>query len=397
MIKRTVVLLTLFVMLFKPVNFAVRAENEVSDEMRQAIDMAISFGAVEKDNSELPDTAVPTKHFAKIICSLYSFTLNSEKEWFDDFFGADYNDEYPQIQPDVQSSFDDVDDADTYVSYIEYVNSRHLMIGVSDTEFKPEDDITQEQVVKVFLNMMNYEQLAQMKGGYPNGYLAIANELSLFKNIGYAPDKTVSYSDVALMLYNIYDKSVAEYDYDGNTLLYKESDTETFLSYILNIYWTQGMMTKSNYSTMSEAFSEKQYEIAVGDLSFFYDGTEINKYLGRNVRLYYRDREDREVVYACLSGKDEAIVIKAEDIESYENNTITYLKGSSVAAKSFEPGAYVILNGSAVSSYDKTLFDFEMGEVILVKSGNSVGYDVVIVNEYKNRYINWLVLFRLTV
>lgn len=262
------------------------------------------------------------------------------------------------------------------------------MIGVSDTEFKPEDDITQIQIVKVFLNMMNYEQLAQMKGGYPNGYLEIADELSLFKNIGYAPDKVVSYSDVALMLYNIYDKSIAKYDYDGNVLLYKESDTETFLSYILNMYWTQGMMTKSNYSTMSEAFLEKQHEIIVEDLSFVYEGIEINKNLGRNVRLYYRDKDDRDVVYACLSGKDEVIVINAKNIESYENNTITYFKGNSVVSKRFEPGAYVILNGSAVSSYDKDLFNFETGEVILVKSGNSGGYDVVIVNQYRNRYVN---------
>ena len=55
-----------------------------------------------------------------------------------------------------------------------------LINGADGTAFRPDESITKSEAAKVFVSMLGYSEYAERKGGYPSGYLAMAQSLGIF-------------------------------------------------------------------------------------------------------------------------------------------------------------------------------------------------------------------------
>ena len=97
-----------------------------------------------------------------------------------------------------------------------------LVDGHTDTEFAPNDNVTVNQAAKVLICILGYKTIAE-KQGYPNGYVAIGTDLSLFDNVGVG-EKPATRDDVAKLMANALDAQMmkAKYNADG-TVDYVES------------------------------------------------------------------------------------------------------------------------------------------------------------------------------
>ena len=77
-----------------------------------------------------------------------------------------------------------------------------LINGVSETQFAPDNNITDEQLIKILVCMLGYSENVPYIGGYPNGYIDIASDIGLLKGVQYCIGNNTSRTMFAQMLYN---------------------------------------------------------------------------------------------------------------------------------------------------------------------------------------------------
>ena len=100
------------------------------------------------------------------------------------------------------SKFSDVPTTHWACGYISVAVELGLVNGYGNGLYGPSDTLTYEQAVTVLVNMLEYSQEAQQAGGWPNGYIKIADQLNLTKNTNNLKNKSVSRSIVAILCFN---------------------------------------------------------------------------------------------------------------------------------------------------------------------------------------------------
>ncbi len=93
--------------------------------------------------------------------------------------------------------FEDVADNHWASGYIENAQSLGILNGYGDGTFMPDNNITYEEAIKIFVTSLGYGERAMQLGGYPTGYLKVAEELSLSEEIEFSPTDFASRVDIA--------------------------------------------------------------------------------------------------------------------------------------------------------------------------------------------------------
>ena len=123
-----------------------------------------------------------------------------------------YRATYGDTRPDnEQTKFVDVPQTHWASGYINQIANDGIINGISEKEFAPEANLTNEQALKMIVCMKNLKSEAESCGGYPNGYVFTAVRIGIMDDIEIAYSKNADNSfqkqnatrgDIALMLYN---------------------------------------------------------------------------------------------------------------------------------------------------------------------------------------------------
>lgn len=143
-------------------------------------DMGIFNG--DKNGNFNPDSTITRAESAAVICRL---------------MGAE--DEAKTMTKQV---FDDVPASHWAVGYVAKATELGIINGYGNGKFGPSDPVTYEQIVKMLVCAWGWGELAQEQGGYPNGYLQIAEEFNITTGISQRPKEVASRSVVAILVYN---------------------------------------------------------------------------------------------------------------------------------------------------------------------------------------------------
>lgn len=76
--------------------------------------------------------------------------------------------------------------------------------GYGNGKYGPGDSVTFEQAVTMVVRAINEEKTAVAYGGYPNGYIRVADESNLLNGIQATQGQGLSRGAVAMLLYNYY-------------------------------------------------------------------------------------------------------------------------------------------------------------------------------------------------
>ena len=87
------------------------------------------------------------------------------------------------VQMPRESSFSDVYIDNPSLPYIEAVVGRGIMSASSQGLFEPDKYVALNEAVKTIIDLLGYEPRAQIVGGYPLGYLTVANQLNILRRI----------------------------------------------------------------------------------------------------------------------------------------------------------------------------------------------------------------------
>ncbi len=102
------------------------------------------------------------------------------------------------------TKFADVDETSAWATgYINLGVDKGYINGTSDTTYNPKGDIKYQDVIKVLVSIMGYkEDVVKSYGGYPNGYLSIADAEGITKGVSFDPTAPATRGNVAMLIYN---------------------------------------------------------------------------------------------------------------------------------------------------------------------------------------------------
>ncbi|MCC8159703.1 MAG: S-layer homology domain-containing protein [Oscillospiraceae bacterium] len=89
--------------------------------------------------------------------------------------------------------FSDVDEDYWAYSYIVYAQTIGIINGFEDGTFRPDENVTEDQAIKMLVETVGYGVYAQSSGGYPSGYRTWGDAVGIIDNsqdIDYAGDAT---------------------------------------------------------------------------------------------------------------------------------------------------------------------------------------------------------------
>ena len=279
-------------------------------------------------------------------------------------------------------AFPDVPEGHSAFNEINFAHGIGLVVGGSDGNFMPENNVTYPQAVKQAVNMLGYSVVAESKGGYPGGYLMTGSEAGLLKGITDYSDKPIMKADAAMMCYNILHTTMFEaLSFGGNRSIRYEKTTK-FMEYYLDLYQGSGRVTRTNFTGLYDSQPVKEGWIQISDSANklvtdgFYKLSDLKVYglLGYNVKYYYflKPDENPELVFASINDSyTSGLSILYENLYAADTGVITYYgRDKKLFDAKIAANCNVIVNGV----YDG---NFKLSEIGLVFDGRDPSGKVI--------------------
>lgn len=263
------------------------------------------------------------------------------------------------------TEFDDVTDHWAR-TYIKTAYDMKIINGTGERTFEPDKPVTYEQALKMIVCTLGYEAKATLKGGYPTGYLTVANDLSLGANItGQGDSEPATRQVIAQAVYNALEVEIQE----KNQLGVWEGSDKTILEDYLKVKKIVGTLvgvedTKTNdftgnlirnqiaVSPSSAAYGTETIVINMGDYKDHTIG-ELAKLVGNKLTMYYSqgdDASDRELkILDYETTTNDVKTIDYKKFAGYSDRTFKYNDGPSRKSLRVKDNVTVIYNGQAVS------------------------------------------------
>lgn len=137
----------------------------------------------DTDGNFNPNATVTREEFATIICRL-----------------LDEEDNALAIK---KSPFDDVESSRWSSGYIARANELGIVNGYGDGKFGPKDSVTVAQAAKMLVCAWGYADEAIEAGGWPNGYISVANEQRILDSVKSETSEPAKRWEVATMAYKM--------------------------------------------------------------------------------------------------------------------------------------------------------------------------------------------------
>ena len=332
------------------------------------------------DGTFAPEGSVTRAQFTKIIC--YALSMGS----------ITYSDAEKSI-------FTDVAPEHWAANNIVTGYKQGIINGMGDGTFAPEAGVNYEQAVKMVVCALGYtESEANAKGGYPGGYMSIANSAKILKGIKDATvGQPMNRGSVAQLVDNMMD---AEQIVDGEevgSLRDQRVEGKKIEGKVVAGY---GVSLETGY-TNNCGKNEIALRTVTGEVIFDIDGLDIDiyDYLGRSVIVYYEEQtavKDIATNIALQSKKNQEIKI---DLGLIEPSTVTstsfeYYSDynySDIEKVTYSSNIDCLFNGQPVSANLMTLIANNIGKpghITLVSSEANSSADVAFVKSYETLIVS---------
>lgn len=369
----TAVLLIITLLSAAVTGFAEKNENaDYSSAEENLAERFLSLGIIKENYADL-DSKVTRADMAKIIV---------------DF--ANISDMKPNGGI---SAFSDVESGVGGADEINLLYNMGYISGTGDKLFHPLRQVTIDEAIVFIINAIGYKTMAEVKGGYPNGYRKIASSYRLYDGVRTAANEPITLLNVYKLLDNSLDMPAMVLNslgQDGEG--YSLDKDHTVMNEIHNIYKKEGIVTGNADTTLtSHDTSLKEGSIEVDGIAYESD-YDYSDYIGSYVTCYFKENNsgnsDTVVYMERKSSRNNQLVLEAKDIEKdditaqrvYYRNEAFDLKHIDVSTN-----VSVIMNGKCYLGYG-TLQSLipDYGIVKFIDNNNDSRAEVIVITSYEN-------------
>lgn len=334
-----------------------------------------------EDGSFKPGDPVTRAQFTKIIC--YALSVGD----------LTYSEEERSI-------FTDLEPQHWAANNIVTAYKQGIINGMGDGTFAPEAGVQYEQAVKMVVCALGYSQArADALGGYPGGYMSLANQAKLLKGITDAKMyEVMNRGAVAQLIDNMLDAEQIQDGQPSGSLreevsTSKKVDGQVVAGYGVALY-NDAELNACRKNEILVSLGATNVPFDISELKNF----DIYEYLGRNVTIYFEKESgvtvDVASSIALQPRKNETIKIDLDMIYDYDTSSIEYYtddERTETEIVNYQTSAYVLWNGQPVTSTVKDLLDSysaKSGYITLVSSQSNLAADVVFLKTYDTVVVN---------
>lgn len=338
-----------------------------SNDYYEAIDVLSDFGIILGDagtGTFRPDAEISREEFSVIVTRILGVS---------------------NIKPDLMVlPFKDVTSATcdewsiiaTKVAY-----DMGIISGYGDGNFGPKDPVTYEQVVKMLVCALGYESSAKENGGWPTGYLKVANDIGMTKDAAMAQSKNAPRGIVAQLVYNALEIDLMEPNGADSYII---RTGHNLLTDKLGYTYGKGVLTGIPNLAITHAgkrFAADEVEMD-SDTIYKVGTTKAADYFGYAAEYYYKTKGSERTLVAFMPLKDNKVyTIPADQIEKIDEKEIEYYaeKDASKTEKLTLTGATYMYNGSAKPL--NQIAKPSTGDVTIIDRDNDETADLIMVSD----------------
>lgn len=281
---------------------------------------------------------------------------------------------------EVELPFEDVPAGSEYAIGVYNAFKAGLISG--GNSFRPNDTITYNEAVKIAVSAMGYSTLADYSGGYPSGYLKVANDKDVLEYIETAP--AVTEEVMAVLLYNMLRGEILDVEYITEDSVKYEYNGTTLLYDVHGILYTEGLVT-GTFATSYDIgyrYTSGTSEVLVDGKKYKSD-TGLNEYFGMNCVVYYSEEASCNRIVAAYPVDNREITVSLENVESFSGTSLRYYTDENSKTKSLKVDAnYTEVYNGKVANADADRMLSIKGDLRLVDNNDDGVYDVLFVNNY---------------
>ena len=387
-LKKVLALVVALTMVLGTVAFADYTDVAVDADEYTAVSTLSSLGILTgyEDGSFKPEGDITRAEFCAVVCRA---------------LGA-------KVAGSAVTAFTDVP-ADHWASaYIAYVAGQGIVNGMGDGTFAPNANVTFEQAVKMLVVALGYEPVAASRGGYPTGYMVVANTYGLTEGISAVQDAPASRGIVAQLVANALDIPVMEQVGFGTQISYEIMSPEYDNAYKalitgLGVAKLDGSVIatdviggqESGYVTyhVAEANDNKYFEekLDAGTTDFTLkigEGVNANDFFAYASTVYAKEySKNKYEIIAIMPGAESTVVnLSAADIEAISATEVEYYTDADkYNTKKYKLDSAVVYYNYGASNVNAVNTRVGLGgdvEIELIDNDADNKFEFVIAKEY---------------
>lgn len=340
------------------------------DAYPNEIELVSQLGLVDEyaQNSYNPQLPVTRGEFAQAVYRMVAEGVASEPE---------------QVFRDVPTDNPDF-------TAISVLHKLQIVTGAEWNEYRPQEFITVTDAAVLLCRMLGYTAIAEGRGGYPSGYLAVASEEKITSGIGGGAQDVVRRDTLARLLYNaIHARYLDIRSLTEEDATYRRS--QGILCSTKNLTFGKGVVTQTSQTSLYAPVSELAYDkVLIEDKLLSVGSTNAVALLGIDCEYYY-DSDDTLVAIIPQRSTEQLLLRTGEtcDFSSISMKELRYFsEGKREMKISLPARTNFIYNGKAV--------DFDLNDVVRAEDftgtirliDNGGGYSTVFIDQYENIVID---------
>lgn len=295
-----------------------------------------------------------------------------------------------EVTGESEQYFTDVPRDHFAFSFIKGLVDMNIISKSPDGKFNPDEYITYEQAVKILVSALGYYPHAMVRGGYPTGYLIVAEDLDITDNVNMTAGMPLTKKDAVQLIYNSLNVGRAEVSsFSGDSVKYEVSE-DTFLS-MRDIYMYEGQLN-AIYETglTSASVGLDKNQVRVGSDVFDIGSTDARNYFGEYIRFYYEEVSETDNVILFIESSDSDVTeLSADSIVKFTGSTYYYeAEGNKTKQLRLDAGFDIIYNNKVPAKFNDSYMVPSSGSVKIIDNGSTNASSVVIISEYENYVVS---------
>ncbi len=288
-----------------------------------------------------------------------------------------------------ERAFVDVGSDNPYYAYIKACKELNIVSGDYSNHFYPDSELTLIDTITILTNALGYTPYARVYGGYPTGYLTVAGEIGMTKEVDRSVQGAIDGAVIAKLVYNslfadlvvisaiVAPEIQVEIDRNSNLLLNR-----------LNIREYDAQLVDNGITSLIAEPSGDTERVV---LNLYKEGTTVTAYaaetdiaqhIGSRMKVYVRNNSETgrdEVIHYYLHSSAKEVELDASKIIRVTDSYLEYeeVKDSGKYQKFSYSAPTLIFNGVHMSSYSMDLLDFTDGVIRMISLDGDNKYEVL--------------------
>ncbi len=262
-----------------------------------------------------------------------------------------------------------------------------LMNG-RDGGFYPDETIKVSEAVKVMVVLSGRKEVAEQRGGYPNGYYLCATQMGLSMK-EYEFDAPLTAGAFARLAADTLNAPMLVITSIGEGVTMTEDPSRTLLSECHKIYRTEGIVKENSAGSLSEAAISDKYFIRIGDRKFMCEDDTYDGLLGYYATAYYRNSDGLYKLVTAAKNKRRTTeyTFSSFNVDKFNSEEILVYNENRKTAFQLNDVFYVIYNGQTLPVFNQDTFKKGKKNITILDNNDDSSYDVAIIEEYTHMIV----------